>query len=360
MAYQIFDFFSGCGGVSSGFEQAGFEVSFALDSDRDALESFKMNFPKAHTTSCDIRSFEPSSLTEHISSRIRPIVFSGCAPCQPFSKQNKQKRKDDSRVNLLLEFSRIITFWMPDFVFMENVPGLQKDPDISPFRVFISNLKKLGYSLDIKVIKSCDYGVPQRRERLILLGSLHGPIIIPEGSYGPLSEHPYRTVRDCIFDLPAIKAGQKCSFDEEHVASSLSKLNMERIINTPEGKGRESWPEELMLNCHRNHSGHTDVYGRLTWDNLASGLTTRCNSLSNGRFGHPVQNRAISIREAALLQTFPRNYKFSGSLNSKARQIGNAVPPNLAMLMATIIKTKADEVYLSNLSRYTKIASNLE
>jgi DNA (cytosine-5)-methyltransferase 1 len=360
MAYKIFDFFSGCGGVSSGFKQAGFEVSFALDSDTDALASFKMNFPNAHTINCDIRSFDPATLTEHIADRSHSIVFSGCAPCQPFSKQNKQKKKDDSRVNLLLEFSRVISYWMPDFIFMENVPGLQKDPEISPFRVFVSTLKKLGYKLDVKVIKSCDYGVPQRRERLILLGSLHEPITMPEATHGPSVGQAYRTVRDCISDLPPIEAGQRCSLDAEHISSTLSKLNLERIRCTPEGKGRESWPEKLTLKCHKNHNGHTDVYGRLIWDNLASGLTTRCNSLSNGRFGHPEQNRAISIREAALLQTFPRDYRFSGSLNSKARQIGNAVPPNLALQVALKIRDIADDTYQTALFNNTKMVANQE
>lgn len=344
MPYKVFDFFSGCGGVSSGFSQAGFEVVFALDTDTDALESFRLNFPNAETVNCDIRRFDPTSLSKYLSNKNNPIIFSGCAPCQPFSKQNRKRNlnREDDRTNLLLEFLRIINHCKPDFIFMENVPGLLNDPEISPFRVFVSALKKLGYTLDIKVIKSCDFGVPQRRERLVLLGNLHGPISIPYPTHGAEAGQRYRTVRDCISDLPRIEAGQRCMVDQQHISSSLSVANLARIRCTPEGKGRETWPKDLQLKCHENHNGHTDVYGRLSWDQLASGLTTRCNSLSNGRFGHPEQHRALSIREAALLQTFPRYYHFFGSLNSKARQIGNAVPPMLAMQMALEVRNQLE------------------
>lgn len=340
MKYKLFDFFSGCGGVSSGFAQAGYDVVFALDSDFDALESFKLNFPNAHVDNSDIRKFEPSRLSKHVTNRTVPFVFSGCAPCQPFSKQNLNKRSVDQRINLLLEFGRVISFWKPDFIFMENVPGLLNEPDFSPFRVFTNTLVRLGYQIDIKIIKACDFGVPQKRERLVLLASLHGFISIPAPTHGPMTNRRYTTVRDWIYDLPQLEAGQTCLNDPDHVASGLSKLNIARISCTPEGKGRETWPSDLILNCHKSHKGHTDVYGRLRWDSLASGLTTRCNSLSNGRFGHPSQNRAISIREAALLQTFPKTFRFHGSINSRAKQIGNAVPPVLAKAIAEVIKER--------------------
>jgi DNA (cytosine-5)-methyltransferase 1 len=137
-------------------------------------------------------------------------------------------------------------------------------------------------------------------------------------------------VQDWIGNLPRIRAGETHPDDQDHQAALLSDINLKRIALTPEGGNRESWPQNLWLDCHRDHKGHTDVYGRLSWNKPAAGLTTRCISYSNGRFGHPEQNRAISVREAACLQTFPRHYAFRGNLNSRARQIGNAVPPLMA------------------------------
>lgn len=340
MSYKVFDFFSGCGGASSGFFQTGFEAAFALDSDVDALESYRRNFPNAHIENCDIRQFDPKKLSYLLKDNQAPFVFLGCAPCQPFSRQNLKKSSEDKRINLLLEFSRIVSFWKPDFIFMENVPGMADEPELSPFKIFIKDLTRIGYEIDTKVVRSCDYGVPQKRERLILLASRHGKVSIPPPTHGPSTNQKFKTVKDYIYGLPEIAAGQKCEHDPEHVASKLSSTNIQRISCTPEGAGRESWPANLILECHKKHKGHTDVYGRLRWDSLASGLTTRCNSLSNGRFGHPTQNRAISIREAALLQTFPSAFRFNGSLNSKAKQIGNAVPPQLAKCIAEVLLEK--------------------
>ena len=163
------------------------------------------------------------------------------------------------------------------------------------------------------------------------MGSLHGPIRLPEETHGPgTSNQSYETVRDWISHLPAIGAGEEHPEVVNHRAARLSALNLERVQATPEGGGRGDWPDALRLDCHKGFDGYSDVYGRMSWDSPASGLTTRCISYSNGRFGHPEQNRAISIREAACLQTFPEDFVFKGSMNSMARQIGNAVPVRLA------------------------------
>lgn len=154
---------------------------------------------------------------------------------------------------------------------------------------------------------------------------------IPAPTHGPdAPEGGYTTVANWIKDLPEISAGQTHPSDPDHSAAKLADINLQRIRATPEGGSRDSWPRSLWLECHKNYSGHSDVYGRLAWNKQASGLTTRCTSYSNGRFGHPTQDRAISVREAACLQTFPRSYEFTGTLTSKARQIGNAVPPRMA------------------------------
>lgn len=331
---QVIDFFSGCGGASQGFKSLGFEIIGAIDSDILSLNSFKRNFKRSIIINSDIRELK----TKDILSRIRInreeklILLSGCAPCQPFSQQNKNKSNEDHRIDLILEFSRFISEIKPDFIFMENVPGLIKDvyESRSPFNKFIELLEKDGYTYDFKKLKSCDYGVPQKRTRLILIASKIAPIKIPEPTHGGNEQPPYSTVRDWIYDMEKISAGQKSLSDDAHEAANLTPINLERIKNTPMGGSRADWPDNLLLNCHRNYKGHSDVYGRLHWDKLSSSLTTKCISLSNGRFGHPEQDRALSLREAACLQTFPRNFKFSGSLINKAKQVGNAVPPLLA------------------------------
>jgi DNA (cytosine-5)-methyltransferase 1 len=332
--FKVFDFFSGCGGTSLGFQELGFDISLAIDFDKDATDSFKRNFPSTLVIRNDIREVAIDSLKRHINSESSPILFSGCAPCQPFSKQNKNKKRNDQRRSLLDEFARFVFFYLPDAVVVENVPGMQKPSEKSPFFKFVKELKKCGYFVDFNILRSGDFGVPQRRERLVLVASKNQPIALPTPSHGPEAAHPYSTVREWIYDLPKIQAGERCSIDPDHQASKLSEINLQRISATPMGKGRESWPEELVLNCHSGYAGHTDVYGRLHWDKPDSGLTTRCISYSNGRFGHPEQNRAISAREAACLQTFPRYFSFAGSLSSKARQIGNAVPPLMAKAIA--------------------------
>lgn len=262
--------------------------------------------------------------------RIGPVFFCGCAPCQPFSKQNRQRAKMDPRKTLLAEFGRFVEHWLPEYVFIENVPGMQKlKGNKGPLPAFKSLLRKLGYYFDVRVLPALWFGVPQTRERLVLLACWGAGISLPEPIHGPDKE-PYATVQDWIGGLAPLVAGQTDSKEPSHRAAALSTLNLARIASTPEGGGRESWPNRLLLDCHKNHVGHTDVYGRLAWNKPAVGLTTRCISYSNGRFGHPDQDRAISVREAACLQTFPKDFVFYGSLNYRAKQIGNAVPPLMA------------------------------
>lgn len=337
MTIQVYDFFSGCGGTSCGLQAAGFDIVFALDNDPLAIDTFQANFPKASTLVGDIQSVDPKQLAIHIKKRKSPILFCGCAPCQPFSKQNNNKLKNDPRRNLLSEFSRFVEYWIPEYVLIENVPGMQKLKARGPFRNFLKLLDELGYCYDHKVLSSRGFGVPQKRERLVLIATKIAEIRLPSPTHGPSANAPYSNVEDWISNLPEIVAGEKCIYDPDHQAAKLSKTNLKRIKATPEGGSRDSWPKSLWLDCHRGHSGHTDVYGRLHWKKQASGLTTRCNSLSNGRFGHPTQDRAISIREAACLQTFPRSYRFKGNLASKARQVGNAVPPLMAQKIAETI-----------------------
>ncbi len=338
MPVRVYDFFAGCGGASCGFRAAGMEVSLALDQDNDAKASFQANFPHAHFVCADIREADIKAIRRRMDAeRPSPILFAGCAPCQPFSQQNRPRPQidQDDRTSLLLSFARLVERCKPDLVFVENVPGLQKlGSDSQPFGGFLSRLDAAGYSVDYRAVRLSKYGVPQSRRRLVLVASLHGMINLPTETHGPSTPNKkYTTVRDAISHLPSICAGERHPHVEYHIAAKLSARNLERVRSTPEGGGHRDWPERLKLKCHQNFSGYSDVYGRMFWDAPASGLTTRCISYSNGRFGHPEQDRAISIREAACLQTFPETFVFKGNLGSMARQIGNAVPVRLATLV---------------------------
>ena len=314
------------------------EIAFALDHDADARESFEANFPRARFEFADIRDASVEGVRLQVEAE-RPnlVLFSGCAPCQPFTKQNTQRPSldRDERAPLLARFAHFVERCRPDLVFVENVPGLQRlDSDSQPFGGFLGLLGKEGYQVDYRPVKLAKYGIPQSRRRLVLVGSRHGAIHLPDETHGPGTPNErYETVQDWISHLPPIQAGEEHEEVPNHRAANLSARNVERVKATPQGGGHRDWPERLKLECHKGFSGYSDVYGRMSWDSPASGLTTRCTSYSNGRFGHPEQDRAISIREAACLQTFPEDFVFEGCMASMARQIGNAVPVRLAKLV---------------------------
>lgn len=329
---RVFDFFSGCGGTSLGFQDLGFDIIGALDSDEDSAQTFKNNFPSATFLTRDIRQVAAQDLSDIILPLTNsPLLFCGCAPCQPFSNQRRTISDNDNRKTLLSEFQRFIEYWKPDFIFLENVPGLQRiNKSDGAFKEFTLKLAELEYDFDTAVVRASDIGIPQIRKRFILIAAAKGHKISPISSLFEQHEKLSPTIRSYIQDLPPIEAGEQHPKIANHVAARLSPENLLRIRHTPEGGDRRDWPVHLKTGCHKNYKGHTDVYGRMKWDAPASTLTTRCISYSNGRFGHPEQDRAISVREAARLQTFPDNFVFTGSLTSCARQVGNAVPPLMA------------------------------
>lgn len=315
------------------------DIVLGIDCDADAALTFARNFPTAHFLLGDIRRITPDDISPLIENCGQdPLLFCGCAPCQPFSSQRSTKKHPRRGRDLLNEFRRFVEEFEPAFVLCENVPGLQ---DVSgergPFAAFCASLKSRGYGYVTKVIECQDYGVPQMRRRLVLLASRVGPVQIPAPTHGPKAKQQYSTVGEWISGLPRLNAGQTHHRDPVHRAMRLSPLNLERIKSTPPGGSRLDWPHHLNLRCHSQsrsgdapYRGHTDVYGRMRADRPAPALTTRCVSISNGRYGHPTQHRAMSVREAACLQTFAREFEFVGSLVSMARQIGNAVPVLLA------------------------------
>ena len=341
---KVFDFFSGCGGTSEGLRQAGMEIVLGIDNDKDSSETFQNNFnkhfPNVKFINKDIRKIRTEDIgifVEKYKNNNDLILFCGCAPCQPFSAQNKIKDENDSRIDLLIEFARFVEAYLPDFIFCENVPGMQnvKSTD-GPLTKFIELLQNLGYFIQPpRVVRAEKYGVPQRRKRLILIASRLGAIKFPEETHGNESL-PYKTVREAFQDIPSINAGDEHTNKVKypnHRCAGLNELNLKRIKSIKEGQGRKDWPKKYQLNCHKNYDGHSDVYGRLKWNEPSVTLTTRCTSISNGRFGHPVEDRALSVREAACLQTFPKDFVFFGSgLGSMARQVGNAVPVALAKI----------------------------
>lgn len=339
---KVFDFFSGCGGTSKGLHEAGMDIVLAIDNNKEALKTFERNIkPECGIISEDIRDVETIQIRDIVDkyrSNGDKILFCGCAPCQPFSTQNKNRfDSKDKRINLLSEFLRFVEDCQPDFIFCENVPGLQKIDKGGPLPNFINKLERMGYNIpEPKIVHAERYGVPQRRKRLVLIASKLGNLTYPKEKYGSKPGLiPYRTVRDAIGNgqYPILKRGEECKDKKypNHKSADLSDLNLKRIQCIKEGQGRKDWPEELMLECHKKHEGHSDVYGRLEWDKPSVTLTTKCTNISNGRYGHPEQDRALSVREAAKLQTFPDDFVFEGkSLGALARQVGNAVPVLLA------------------------------
>ena len=326
------DFFSGCGGTTLGFADAGMAPALAIDWEPDAAATFKLNFPTTAVIEQDIRELgvdEVEAVLEPKGDSIK--LFAGCAPCQPFAGHRHEPTHRDSRSFLLLEFLRFVKALNPELIFVENVPGMQcLSASQGPLAEFVDEISKTHH-VACDTVSSADYGVPQTRRRLVLVASRLGPIGIPPPTHGADTDNPHSTVRQWIGALPPIAAGHEDSKVSSHRAMRLSRLNLARIRATPEGGDRRDWPKHLWPDCHRGgFDGHTDVYGRLSWDKPAPTLTTKCISYSNGRFGHPDQDRALSVREAARLQTFPTEFQFSGSLSSKAKQIGNAVPVVLA------------------------------
>ncbi len=339
---QVIDFFCGCGGASEGFRQAGFEVLLGLDNDTSASQTYKLNFPNALFIPKDITGVPTSQVMELLKGKLKkPLLFTACAPCQPFSSQNKLKSSRDSRFSLLNETHRFIKLLKPDYIVIENVPGIQTvDKQTNgPFGQFLGLLNELHYSFEYSVTQAQNYGVPQKRKRLVLVATKHGKIVFPPHTHGE-DGRPFVTVRDTIGHLPLLQHGEVDPSDPLHKAAKMEPKNLERIKHTPEGGDRRDWPAHLINPAHQGYKGHTDTYGRMKWDALAPTLTTKCHSYSNGRFGHPdiTQNRALSLREASLLQTFPRNYRFHGATGEIAKQIGNAVPCELARVFGLYIK----------------------
>ncbi len=343
---SVIDIFCGAGGLSHGFFLEDFLISCGIDADEGCKYAFEQN-NDAPFVRRDIVDVDPEKLAEEFTPGI-PRILVGCAPCQPFSKYTQAR--EDPKWRLLEDFATLITKIRPNVVSMENVPQLVHFKGGELFGSFIQCLQQGGYEVAWEITYCPNFGIPQSRSRLVLIASLHGKPNLPESTHQP---HEYLTARDAIGGMPPLSAGEIHRRDSLHRASRLSAINMERIrTSTPGGSWRD-WHTHLVTDCHKRTSGkgYAAVYGRMSWDEPAPTMTTQFYGFGSGRFGHPQQDRGISLREGAILQSFPRNYEFvapGNPVNLKAvgRLIGNAVPVELARAVARAIKKHLAEMGL--------------
>ena len=345
-SFSAVDLFCGVGGLTHGFIKAGIRVNAGVDIDDSSKYAYEKNndsqFIKGDITKltkADIEKLYPQG-------DLRILV--GCAPCQPFSKhtQKNKGRKKGKKWRLLRSFARLIEETEPEIVSMENVAELTSH---KVFKEFVANLKSQGYHVYWKSVYCPNYGIPQKRTRVVLLASKLGPIkLLPETRKPP----QYKTVRETIGKLKPIVAGGASEKDSLHKARSLSELNMKRMLQSEPGGTWHDWDEELVLPCHKKKTGKTysAVYGRMVWDKPSPTITTQFHTFGTGRFGHPTQDRALSLREGAMLQTFPKGYKFVEpgkpvTLTRVGIHIGNAVPVKLGAIIGKSIKKHLEGYY---------------
>lgn len=327
------DLFSGCGGLTLGLKRAGFNVLAAVEVDRLAVEAYRLNHKGVIVWRQDIRTLRTSTVMRKLNIQPGQLgLLAGCAPCEGFSSMrtlNGHRSVDDPRNDLLFEFLRFVKGLQPQTVMMENVPALGSD---GRFHNFISVVRQLGYSVRFRTVDVSEYGVPQRRKRLVFLASKSGTIRFAR------RVRRQRTVRETIGALPP--AG--FSGDDLHdVSENRSKRIQELIACIPkDGGSRLDLGDDKQLDCHRRSNGFKDVYGRMRWDSVASTITGGCVNPSKGRFLHPYENRSITLREAALLQSFPIRYRFPMSRGkfAVAELIGNAFPPEFVRRQAIQIR----------------------
>jgi DNA (cytosine-5)-methyltransferase 1 len=330
MQINAIDLFCGAGGLTRGLLDAGVSVKAGYDIDKNCAFPYSKNNKGAQYISKSVDEVGGDEIIEMIGTEgIRLIA--GCAPCQPFSKyRHGEDTSKDQKWGLLYQFKRIVSEVRPELVTMENVPELAKHV---VFQDFKSSLESLGYHVSADVVDCRKFGIPQYRQRMVLVASRLGPIEIPPATH---SAEEFQTVKVAIAHLPSIEAGTQHPGDPLHCASGLSELNMKRIRQSRPGGTWRDWDPELVAKCHKKSSGKTypSVYGRMRWEEPSPTMTTQCYGFGNGRFGHPEQNRAISLREAAIFQTFPPNYRFVPDdqpvqISPVGRMIGNAVPVRL-------------------------------
>ena len=330
---KAIDLFCGCGGLTLGLKQAGFEVIGAVDNDNLAVKTYKVNHPEVHVWERDIQDLTVGWVKRKLQLKKGELdLLAGCPPCQGFSTirtLNGGKRIRDGRNKLILEFQRFVEELLPKAVMMENVPGLRKN---NLFKKLCKKLEDLGYTVNHDVLDAADYGVPQRRRRLIMLAGRDGEIVFAKKA------RCKRTVLDAIGNLPlAGTSGDKLHDLPERRSEKVKRL-IKRIPK--DGGSRKDLGKRSQLKCHKKCDGFKDVYGRMAWNKVAPTITSGCTNPSKGRFLHPEEDRSISLREASLLQTFSKSYRFDveDGKGTIARLIGNAIPPRFIKRHSLVVK----------------------
>lgn len=341
---QVIDLFCGVGGLTHGLINAGLDVIAGFDIDPTCQYTYEHNNHVIYHQQ-NIREVTGDQLGQiYAEGALRVLV--GCAPCQPFSQMRVklgEENEHDEKYDLLLEFGRLIEESHPTVISMENVPRIK---ETVIYDQFVEILDRNGYQHSESVVYCPDYGIPQSRRRFVLMGSLLGPIELIPPTHNPYDVH----VRDFIQNLPHIAAGETSEIDPLHRSAALSRKNIQRIQASVPGGTWRDWPKRLRCKCHKKKSGQTysSVYGRMTWDQIGPTITTQFYSYGTGRYGHPEQDRALSLREGALLQTFPADYDFIDPnrpfvFRDVARHIGNAVPVRLGEIIGDTIVSHLNE-----------------
>jgi len=337
------DFFCSGGGMSYGMQSAGIEILAGIDFDKNCTETYKANIKGAEFILADVSELDEKEIEKklHLTKNDDNLVLIGCSPCQFWSIINTKKEKSKKSKDLLKEFRRFVEYFMPGYVVVENVPGVFRRKEESGLEDFIDWLKEQDYAVHFNVHEVSDFGVPQHRKRFTLLANR-----ITKAELSPIPVKGKKiTVRDTIGELngfPKVSPGHKDKTDFMHTVAGLEKINLDRLAITPKDGGtRLAYVnnEDLVPNCHKGlMDSFKDIYGRMYWDKPSPTITTKFFSISNGRFAHPEEDRAISLREGAVLQSFPKDYVFkTNSIANTARMIGNAVPPKYAEAIAKAI-----------------------
>lgn len=339
-SYTAIDLFSGSGAVSEGLKQQGFRVLAAVDTDPVCCQTYRANHGEVRLFEGDIRMLDTAVVRAELSLTGNIDVLIVCAPCQPFSTQNRKRGVDDPRADLVLQAVKFAAEFSPSLIFFENVPGIAANGPIEQLRI---GLAKLGYILGSpRVIDAAECGVAQRRERCVMVAAKDQLRI--DRFYSSIEKQSPRTVSEVISHLLALKSGERDPLDSLHFARTHHPITLERLKFIPkDGGSRSSLPSHLQLACHKGRDGDfPDVYGRMKWNSVAPTLTTGCTDLTKGRYVHPRDDRAITLREAALLQSFPIHYKFCGNSSQIARQIGNAVPVDMISSLGSAFRHSLD------------------
>lgn len=340
------DLFAGGGGLTVGLKDAGYRVLAAVEIDPNAFSTYTANHSDVLALKQDITSVTGESLTKQLRKKsLRLDLLAGCPPCQGFSSLTSKYKREDARNDLIFEMSRLAKELRPKALMLENVPGLSQKGRVK-FDRFLSEIRDLGYMPTFDVLQVADFGVPQYRRRLVMLAG-HGfeiPMPIPTHSQRPLKgkQKPWITVKMALkglrkpIGMSAARNAEGIRKANWHVVRDLSALNLARIKIALPGKSWTSIPSRLRPDCHKGaYRGFSNVYGRMEWGNISPTITGGCTTFSKGRFGHPVQDRTISVREAARLQTFPDSYIFDTPYMEHACNIiGNALPCAFAAAVA--------------------------